>query len=79
MQQETRLSDTPSVPSLPACDEPLWLSQGHPLAGYRSTAALPDVADVVVVGAGLTGASAASASLLADSLLISFSLCDLHE
>lgn len=44
---------------LPASDEPFWFRGGHPLAGYRSRPDLPDSADVVIIGAGLTGASAA--------------------
>ena len=44
---------------MPVSDEPFWFRGGHPLAGYRSSAELPRVADVVIIGAGLTGASAA--------------------
>jgi hypothetical protein len=44
---------------VPANDEPFWFRAGHPLAGYRSQAELPRMADVVIIGAGLTGASAA--------------------
>ena len=44
---------------LPLSDEPFWFRGGHPLAGYHSRAELPAAADVVVIGAGLTGASAA--------------------
>lgn len=45
---------------------PLWLKDGQPLAGYRSTARLPEEADVVVIGAGLTG-SAAAYALVSDA------------
>ncbi len=44
---------------MPVSDGPFWFRGGHPLAGYRSSAELPGVADVVIIGAGLTGASAA--------------------
>ncbi len=44
---------------LPANDEPYWFRGGHPLAGHRSRAELPASADVVVIGAGLTGAATA--------------------
>ena len=44
---------------LPLDREPYWLRAGHPLAKYRSTPDLPSTADVVIVGAGLTGASCA--------------------
>src|SRR4051812_15460353 len=44
---------------LPAEDEPYWFRAGHPLAGFRSHAELPAQADIVIIGAGLTGASAA--------------------
>ena len=44
---------------LPVDDEPYWFRAGHPLAGYRSRAELPTEADVVIIGAGLTGASTA--------------------
>jgi hypothetical protein len=40
-------------------DEPIWFRGGHPLANYQSRPALPESAEVVVIGAGLTGASAA--------------------
>ena len=40
-------------------DQPYWFRGGQPLAGFRSHAELPARADVVVIGAGLTGASAA--------------------
>ncbi len=45
---------------LPRDRTPYWLkSTSHPLANYQSRPKLPKEADVVVVGAGLTGASAA--------------------
>jgi len=44
---------------LPACSEPFWFRAPDRLAGYQSAASLPSSADVVVIGAGLTGASAA--------------------
>ena len=44
---------------LPVDREPYWLRSGHPLADYQSRPELPDTADVVIIGAGLTGASAA--------------------
>lgn len=44
---------------LPLNDEPYWLRGARPLANHQSRAEFPDTADVVVIGAGLTGASAA--------------------
>jgi len=44
---------------VPLSDEPYWFRVGHPLANHQSRPELPDSADVVVIGAGLTGASAA--------------------
>jgi glycine/D-amino acid oxidase-like deaminating enzyme/CRP-like cAMP-binding protein len=44
---------------VPVNDEPFWFRAGHPLAGYRSRTELPAMADVVIIGAGLTGAAAA--------------------
>ena len=44
---------------LPVEDEPYWFRCGQPLAGWQSRPELPASADVVIVGAGLTGASAA--------------------
>ena len=47
------------VPGIPANAEPYWLRHENRLAGFQSDNRLPDFADVVVIGAGLTGASAA--------------------
>lgn len=44
---------------LPRDDMPFWFRFGYPLSGYRSRPTLPESVDVLVVGAGLTGASAA--------------------
>ena len=44
---------------LPATSEPPWFRYAHPLKHYRSQAQLPAEADIVIIGAGLTGASAA--------------------
>ncbi|MCY7378705.1 MAG: FAD-dependent oxidoreductase [Gemmatimonadaceae bacterium] len=44
---------------LPLDDEPFWFRGGHPLADHQSRPQLPEAADIVVIGAGLTGASAA--------------------
>src|SRR5690349_14414218 len=44
---------------LPPDSEPFWLRAGQPLADYRSRAELPASADVVIIGAGLTGAATA--------------------
>src|SRR4029077_10415524 len=44
---------------LPVDSEPSWFRYAHPLKQYRSHARLPAEADVVIIGAGLTGASAA--------------------
>jgi glycine/D-amino acid oxidase-like deaminating enzyme len=45
--------------SLPANDQPFWFRGSHSLANYQSRPELPTTAGVVVIGAGLTGASAA--------------------
>ena len=44
---------------LPPDDTPYWLRGERPLAGFRSRPALEGEVDVLVIGAGLTGASAA--------------------
>ncbi len=44
---------------LPLDDTPYWLRDVHPLANYQSGPELPAAVDVLVIGAGLTGASAA--------------------
>src|SRR5262245_38564747 len=44
---------------LPLNNRPFWQRADHPLANYQSTAALPPTADVVIIGAGLTGAAVA--------------------
>jgi glycine/D-amino acid oxidase-like deaminating enzyme len=44
---------------LPLDDTPYWLRGEQPLAGFRSHARLEGAVDVLVIGAGLTGASAA--------------------
>ncbi len=44
---------------LPLNDQPFWQRTPHPLANYQTTTSLPKVADIVVIGAGLTGAAAA--------------------
>jgi hypothetical protein len=49
----------PKPIGLPTCSVPFWLGGVHPLANYQSNPELPDFADVVIIGAGLTGASAA--------------------
>jgi glycine/D-amino acid oxidase-like deaminating enzyme len=45
--------------SLPINDQPFWFRAGHPLANYQSAPTLPQSVDVLIIGAGLTGASAA--------------------
>ena len=44
---------------LPANDEPFWFRALHSLANHQSRPELPAACDVAVIGAGLTGASAA--------------------
>ena len=44
---------------LPLDSQPYWLRATHPLANYQSHSELPSWADVVIIGAGLTGASTA--------------------
>lgn len=48
-----------SASRLPPSDEPFWHRGPHPLANHQSAGRLPTEADVVVIGAGLVGASAA--------------------
>lgn len=45
----------------PAESIPYWLKDGHPLVGWGSRAPLPEAADVVIIGAGLTGVASAYA------------------
>ena len=55
-----RLGVASSLPlGLPLDDEPFWFRGGHPLAGFRSHAALPSFVDILIVGVGLIGASTA--------------------
>lgn len=44
---------------IPSDDQPYWFRFEHPLKESRSLGTLPTHADVVVIGAGLTGASSA--------------------
>ncbi|MDQ6635055.1 MAG: FAD-dependent oxidoreductase [Gemmatimonadota bacterium] len=44
---------------IPLDDEPYWLRGTRPLANHQSRAEFPEAADIVVIGAGLTGASCA--------------------
>lgn len=44
---------------LPLDSTPFWFRYGYPLAAHRSRSTLPEESDVVIIGAGLTGASAA--------------------
>lgn len=44
---------------MPADDTPYWLRNRHPLAGFRSKSEMPGSTDIVIIGAGLTGTSAA--------------------
>jgi glycine/D-amino acid oxidase-like deaminating enzyme/CRP-like cAMP-binding protein/post-segregation antitoxin (ccd killing protein) len=44
---------------LPLNSQPFWHRTPHPFANYQSTPELPNAADVVVIGAGLTGTAAA--------------------
>src|SRR5690242_18844797 len=43
---------------LPLDSQPYWLRGDQPLANFQSRAQPPTSADVVIIGAGLTGASA---------------------
>jgi glycine/D-amino acid oxidase-like deaminating enzyme len=55
-----RLGVATSRPILvPRNQRPFWLRGPHPLANYQTSAQLPAAADVVVIGAGLTGAATA--------------------
>ena len=57
-----RLGARTSLPiRTPAESIPYWLKDGHPLVGWGSLAPLPEAADVVIIGAGLTGVAAAYA------------------
>jgi glycine/D-amino acid oxidase-like deaminating enzyme/CRP-like cAMP-binding protein len=44
---------------VPSNREPFWLREGHLLANYQSSREVPAEADVVIIGAGLTGAATA--------------------
>jgi glycine/D-amino acid oxidase-like deaminating enzyme len=44
---------------MPKNNAPYWISQEDDFKYYRSTASLPSRADIVIIGAGLTGSSAA--------------------
>jgi glycine/D-amino acid oxidase-like deaminating enzyme len=44
---------------IPGNDLPFWQRLPNPLSNYQSTPQVPDRADVVIIGAGLTGAAAA--------------------
>ena len=44
---------------LPLNDVPFWHRTANPFASHQSTADLPTHADIVIIGAGLTGAAAA--------------------
>ena len=44
---------------IPLNDEPYWLRGERPLKDFQSSEGFPDRADIVVIGAGLLGASAA--------------------
>ncbi len=57
----------PIEPALPESDQPYWFRVGHPLAGHQSRPDLPGKADLVIIGAGLTGASAAYHAVRAKS------------
>lgn len=52
------VSTTRSI-ELPIDDLPFWHRDPNPFANYRSTGVLPAAADIVIIGAGLTGAAAA--------------------
>ncbi|HZO18560.1 MAG TPA: FAD-binding oxidoreductase, partial [Gemmatimonadaceae bacterium] len=50
---------TPHPIGIPANDTPYWLRGERLLANHQSSATFPESADIVVIGAGLSGASAA--------------------
>jgi hypothetical protein len=55
-----RLGVSSALPiGLPLDDEPFWFRCGHPLAGFRSRDTPPAEVDILIVGAGLVGASTA--------------------
>lgn len=55
-----RLGAKTTLPFLTPPDSvPYWQTDGGPLSDFRSAAQVPAEADVVIIGAGLTGASAA--------------------
>jgi glycine/D-amino acid oxidase-like deaminating enzyme len=45
--------------AMPEEETPYWQLLPNPLAGFRSTPSLPEEVDLLIIGAGLTGASAA--------------------
>src|SRR4029079_6525561 len=57
---QAQLGVRPARPVLlPINNQPFWHRGPHPFANYQSTVRLPEAADVVVIGAGLTGVAAA--------------------
>ena len=59
-QLQARLGIPTTRPiALPVDDQPFWHRTQRPFADYRSAEELPSWADVVIIGAGLTGAAAA--------------------
>lgn len=43
----------------PSSTKPFWHRDGHDLSSHRSTANLPASQDVLIIGAGFTGAASA--------------------
>lgn len=58
LQARLGISTTRPI-ALPIDDQPFWHRAQRPFANYQSTDELPNFADVVIIGAGLTGAAAA--------------------
>ena len=58
LQARLGISTTRAI-ALPIDDQPFWHRAQHPFANYQSTDELPIFADVVIIGAGLSGAAAA--------------------
>jgi len=46
-------------PDLPSKTDSFWHSQLHDLDGFRSTADLPTVSDIVIIGSGYAGVATA--------------------
>lgn len=54
-----RFKNLAAATQLPSHRPPFWIESEDPIKNYRSSPTLPHQADIVIIGAGLTGTSAA--------------------